>query len=280
MATLDQLQSKIQKLQHQAEALIAKNASKVLGDIRAMMERHGLTTADIDAHGANGAKRGPRLASKATAMPVKTTTIAKGTVAKGQRKGPQPTKYRNTKTGQTWSGRGPAPAWLASVKDRSKFLIDGSAEPSAAQADLKNAAPSKRAKSAVKSPVGTKKAASKKPVPAKPVTPTKAVPKKPMGKAVVTTKAAPAPKVAAGKAVSAKASSAKPVATSIKKAPAKKAVSAKKVTAKPVAKSTAAADSKQTVAKKAVVAKKSAARATGGDALSTVAVSAPSPTIK
>src|SRR5258705_12810003 len=44
---------------------------------------------------------------------------------KGQRKGPQPAKYLAPKTGATWSGRGPAPAWLAAAKDRSKVLIAG-----------------------------------------------------------------------------------------------------------------------------------------------------------
>jgi DNA-binding protein H-NS len=285
MATLDQLQSKIQKLQHQAEALIAKNASKVIGEIRTLMERHGLTTADIDAHGANGAKRVPKAASKAAAKPVKATTVAEGTVAKGQRKGPQPAKYRNPKTGETWSGRGPAPAWLASVKDRSKFLIAASAEKNAAPVDVKNAAPAKKAKSAVKSAVATKKVASKKAMPAKPVAPTKAVPKKPVAKAAAAAENAVNTKVAAKKGAAKKAgaspsSSDKPAATSIKKVAAKKAVSAKKVTAKSVAKSTASANSKQTPAKKAVVAKKPAARAAGGDALSSVAVNAPSPTLK
>lgn len=40
-------------------------------------------------------------------------------------RGPQPARYRHPKSGATWSGRGPAPAWLASVKDRTKFLIGG-----------------------------------------------------------------------------------------------------------------------------------------------------------
>ncbi|WP_442873318.1 H-NS family nucleoid-associated regulatory protein [Cupriavidus sp. USMAA2-4] len=30
-------------------------------------------------------------------------------------------KYRNPKTGQTWSGRGRAPAWIG--KQRERFLI-------------------------------------------------------------------------------------------------------------------------------------------------------------
>ncbi|WP_408122435.1 H-NS family nucleoid-associated regulatory protein [Caballeronia grimmiae] len=38
-------------------------------------------------------------------------------------RGPQPAKYRDPKSGAEWSGRGKAPGWLASVKDRSKFLL-------------------------------------------------------------------------------------------------------------------------------------------------------------
>ncbi|SOE66162.1 H-NS histone family protein [Burkholderia sp. OK233] len=45
------------------------------------------------------------------------------TGGKGQRKGPQPTLYRDPKSDATWSGRGRAPAWLASFKDQSKYLI-------------------------------------------------------------------------------------------------------------------------------------------------------------
>jgi DNA-binding protein H-NS len=35
-----------------------------------------------------------------------------------------PPKYRNPKTGKTWSGRGRAPLSLAGVKSRDKFLIE------------------------------------------------------------------------------------------------------------------------------------------------------------
>ena len=42
-------------------------------------------------------------------------------------RGPQPAKYRDPESGATWSGRGPAPSWMASVKDRTKFLIETSA---------------------------------------------------------------------------------------------------------------------------------------------------------
>lgn len=42
-------------------------------------------------------------------------------------RGPQPAKYRDPKSGATWSGRGRAPAWMANAKDRTKFLIEADA---------------------------------------------------------------------------------------------------------------------------------------------------------
>ncbi|TCG03003.1 hypothetical protein BZM27_51660, partial [Paraburkholderia steynii] len=33
-------------------------------------------------------------------------------------------KYGDPKTGDTWTGHGRAPAWIANAKDRTRFLID------------------------------------------------------------------------------------------------------------------------------------------------------------
>lgn len=63
--------------------------------------------------------------SKAKTGTKKASVAAGVLVSKGQPKGPQPAKYLDPKTGATWSGRGPAPAWLAAVKDRTRFLVDG-----------------------------------------------------------------------------------------------------------------------------------------------------------
>lgn len=41
----------------------------------------------------------------------------------GAPRGPVAAKYRDPKTGETWSGRGRAPSWIKD-KDRTKFLID------------------------------------------------------------------------------------------------------------------------------------------------------------
>src|SRR5258708_24851337 len=76
MPTLEQIQAKLEKLQVQAEALIAKRAQSVLNDIRKLMDEHGLTTADIDAHSSTKKPRG-RPAGTTTQAKTKTKTQAK-----------------------------------------------------------------------------------------------------------------------------------------------------------------------------------------------------------
>jgi hypothetical protein len=81
---------------------------------------------------------------------------------RGQRTGPQPAKYLDPKSGATWSGRGPAPAWLAAAKDRTRFLIAdaGSADAGTAKVAGKKATAKKVA---AKKAVATKPAAKKAP---------------------------------------------------------------------------------------------------------------------
>jgi len=109
MATLENVQAKIARLQAQAEALAAKQSAGVIAKIRDLMEKHGLTVADIAAH-TGGKKRGRKPGAAAVARPSAAA------------------KYRHPKTGATWTGHGRAPAWIASARDRTKFLIDGSTE--------------------------------------------------------------------------------------------------------------------------------------------------------
>ena len=121
--TLETIQAKMDKLKAQADALIAKQSSGVVETIRELMAKHGLTTADIVAHG--GSKQ------RATKAVVK--TMSKGSVAA--------VKYRDPKTGATWSGHGRAPGWIASAKNRDKFLVGESAATA-------KAAPASKAKAA------------------------------------------------------------------------------------------------------------------------------------
>jgi DNA-binding protein H-NS len=119
-----------------------------------------------------------RAVSNGTVSKAKTAAKKAGAVAgagahKGQRKGPQPAKYLDPKTGAKWSGRGPAPAWLATVKDRSKFLIagadvvaNGTSSASKASKPKSSTASRTGAKKAVAKKVAAKKAIAKKAAPA------------------------------------------------------------------------------------------------------------------
>ncbi|SAK54279.1 histone family protein nucleoid-structuring protein H-NS [Caballeronia temeraria] len=162
MATLKQMQAKLKKLQAQTEQLIAKRAQAVLDDIRAMMERHGLTTADIDRHG----KKVKRAAKPQVAYPAPAGRHE--AMTKLAKKGKLPAKYRNPKTGETWSGWARPPAWIANVKDRSKFLIDAESADNAAKpktaakkAAAKKASAKKANATQASAPAAKKKAATK-----------------------------------------------------------------------------------------------------------------------
>ena len=135
MPTLEQIQAKLKKLQAQAEVLIAKRAQSVLNDIRKLMDEHGLTTADIDAHSSTKKPRG---------RPAGTTSKAKSK-GKAADNGKLPAKYLNPKTGATWSGWARPPLWIKDVKDRTKFLIGGHSE-SNAEASATKPASKKAAK--------------------------------------------------------------------------------------------------------------------------------------
>ncbi|CAG9233097.1 Histone family protein nucleoid-structuring protein H-NS [Paraburkholderia caribensis] len=127
MATLESLQAKIAKLQAQAEAIAKKESSAVIARIRDIMEKHGLTSADIEAHIGGGKKRGRKPGVK---LAVKSVGVAK-TKSATSAKGKLPPKYRDPKSGATWSGHARPPQWIAGVKDRAKFLIDSSSAVSA-----------------------------------------------------------------------------------------------------------------------------------------------------
>ncbi|PRY09332.1 H-NS family nucleoid-associated regulatory protein [Paraburkholderia sp. BL25I1N1] len=262
MPTLEQIQAKLKKLQAQADVLLARKAQVAVDQIRDLMLKHGLTTADIEAkakarraaRGLNGGGKAKAVssgkslakyrdhktgatwtghgrapgwiagvkdraqfliegASELKSAAKSAVTQAKG--SKGQPKGAQPPKYINPKTGATWSGRGPAPAWLATVKDRTRFLID-SASATVADAGHKAAKKAGKVKSAATSGVVSKKAAARKVVAKKAGAAKKTVAKK----ATAATKKVAAKKGAAKKSVVAKAARKAPV----RKAAAKRTV--------------------------------------------------------
>ena len=270
MPTLEQIQAKLKKLQAQADVLLARKAQAAVDQIRELMIKHGLTTEDIEAkakakraaRGLNGHAASGKIKLASSGKPAKyrdhktgatwtghgrapgwianvkdrtqflvdgvselksaaksAVTQAKGT--KGQPKGAQPPKYLNPKTGATWSGRGPAPAWLASVKDRTRFLID-SATATVSDAGKKTATKvatkAGKAKAAATSGGVSKKAAAKKVVAKKAVASKKTAAKK------VTAKKASAKSTAATRKVAAEKPAAKKAATKVaRKAPGRQA---------------------------------------------------------
>jgi DNA-binding protein H-NS len=112
MTTLKALQDKIAKLQAQAEVMAKKESSAVVGKIRELMKKHGLTPDDIAAH-----FRQPAAGRKSAATTKATTSAA--------------AKYVDPKTGATWTGHGRAPAWIANAKNRDKFLANADSKPAA-----------------------------------------------------------------------------------------------------------------------------------------------------
>ncbi|MDR5762152.1 H-NS histone family protein [Caballeronia sp. LZ035] len=168
MATLKQIQARLRQLQDRAESIIADRAQAVLDDIRAMMERHGLTTNDIERH----RRKAKRAAKPNVALPAPVKRHE--AVNRAAKKGKLPAKYRNPETGETWSGWARPPAWIANVKDRSGYLIDAEGtEPIAKPASkpkskpaAKKQAPKPAAKKSATVPArktsGRKKAASSK----------------------------------------------------------------------------------------------------------------------
>ncbi|MFJ4294085.1 H-NS family nucleoid-associated regulatory protein [Cupriavidus sp. NPDC089707] len=85
----------------QLEQLRATEVPKVVEEIRQWMQEYDLSIEDIAGK--------PSVEPAARAVPTKT-------------KAAPPPRYRNPKTGQTWSGRGRAPAWIGKKPER--FLID------------------------------------------------------------------------------------------------------------------------------------------------------------
>ncbi|AUT63547.1 MULTISPECIES: H-NS histone family protein [Paraburkholderia] len=96
MATYRQLTAQLEKLQKEMEQAREQEVTQAIADIKQKIADYGITAEEL------GFSSKVRAAGRKAALPP---------------------KYRNPKTGETWSGRGRAPGWLAG-KNRDKFLID------------------------------------------------------------------------------------------------------------------------------------------------------------
>jgi DNA-binding protein H-NS len=120
MSNLIDLQSQIEKLQKQANEIKAKEFSGTVQDILAKMQAFGITVKDLQATKPGKAGKVGRGRPAASAKAPKAPKAAKkaGT--------PVAAKYRGP-NGETWSGRGLTPKWLASLvaqgQSKDAFLI-------------------------------------------------------------------------------------------------------------------------------------------------------------
>lgn len=104
MSNLIDLQSQIEKLQKQAAELKAKEFNNTVADIVAKMKAFGITTKDLSAKTTGKSK--VIKASKVAKATKTRKSKAAGVPVAAKFKGPQ---------GETWSGRGLAPKWLATL---------------------------------------------------------------------------------------------------------------------------------------------------------------------
>ncbi|MFT4046710.1 MAG: H-NS histone family protein [Solimonas sp.] len=91
MTTYSELLQQIENLTRQAENLRKSEIETVIAEIREQMEKYGITVADLGPQKSSG-----RVARKSASK--------------------VPAKYRNSATGETWSGRGRTPKWLADAE--------------------------------------------------------------------------------------------------------------------------------------------------------------------
>jgi DNA-binding protein H-NS len=113
--TLPEITEQIEQLQRQAAILREKHKRPVIDAIVEAMGYYGISQDELPAHGRGQAARGTRR---------RRGVRAGHTVRKGKRVAP---KYRNPKTGETWSGRGRPARWIAEAEQRGqsrdRFLI-------------------------------------------------------------------------------------------------------------------------------------------------------------
>ncbi|RQS44322.1 H-NS family nucleoid-associated regulatory protein [Burkholderia sp. Bp8986] len=104
MTTYRELKAQAAALAQQAEEARLAELDRIITTIREQIEEYGITPDQLFGH-----RRAAASSRRASIAP--------------RSRAPVPPKYRDPKTGATWSGRGKAPRWIASAKNRDRFLI-------------------------------------------------------------------------------------------------------------------------------------------------------------
>lgn len=97
MATYKELLQQREQLEQQIKDARNQELTNAVEKVRALVSEYSLTPEDVfpPARGKRPGTAGSKVAPK----------------------------YKNPETGDTWTGRGKAPKWIASVEDREKFAI-------------------------------------------------------------------------------------------------------------------------------------------------------------
>lgn len=112
MGNLIEIQNQIEKLQKQAADIKSREFDKTVRQIRAMMEAFGITLKDLQ-HGTGKPRRSRAAKPAAKKTAGKTVAVKKAGRKSSSQKGAKvAAKYRGP-NGESWSGRGLMPRWLA-----------------------------------------------------------------------------------------------------------------------------------------------------------------------
>jgi DNA-binding protein H-NS len=151
MKTYQAMRAQIAKLEQQAEALRARELKDVIAKIKSAIAAYDLTADDLGLAGK--AAKAPKVARRGKA---KGKSASRGRATVGV------AKYRDPKTGDTWTGRGRPPTWIVASKNRDAFLIDAPNAPAAKPATKNKAAAKPRAAAKRAKAVAAKKKVSGK----------------------------------------------------------------------------------------------------------------------
>jgi DNA-binding protein H-NS len=150
--TVSSIRAQIALLEAKSVRLAQVEAKASVKKVRALMNELGVTLEHLGAKvsGTAGAAKDALLAEPGSAKK------ASAKKAATKRAGVGTPKYRHPKTGQTWTRIGRAPAWLASVKNRTTYLIDrpaaeSTSAPVSAPANKSAKKPTSKTAKAVKS---------------------------------------------------------------------------------------------------------------------------------
>jgi len=119
MSNLIEIQSQIEKLQKQATEIKTREFAITVQDILAKMQAFGITLKDLQLGKVRSTKSKGKIAKGAKSLPAKAKKKEKpATVVAAKFRGPN---------GETWSGRGLTPRWLAALlaqgKTKDEFAV-------------------------------------------------------------------------------------------------------------------------------------------------------------